>query len=190
MKRLTLVSLLAVLSLVMAACSGGGPQGSRPDSSGTLNIAQEDTGGGSMNFSPDTIVLTAGQRVRMIVENKGEKNHEFMIGRTVTFNEAGEPDGFEEDFFGPIADQVSVEPGMGAMLVMDGQVMQGMDMSGGSMEDMHPGWMLMSNIGSGQSVIEFTVPESAVGEWEMGCFQDKGAHYDDGMRGKVVVVEP
>ena len=190
MKRLTLLTLLLVLVLLAAACGATAPQGNRPDSSGTLTIIQEDTEGGGMSFSPDTIVLTAGQRVRLIVENKGEKNHEFMIGRTVIFNEAGEPDGFEEDFFSPIADQVNLELGMGAMLIMDGQVMEGMDMSGGGMEDMHMGWMVMNNVGSGQSVIEFTVPESAVGEWEMGCFQDKGSHYDDGMRGKVVVVEP
>lgn len=189
MKRLTLISLLAVLSMIVAACGGGAPRGAQPDSSGTLNIVQEDAEGGNMNFSPDTIVLTAGQRVRMVIENKGQKNHEFMIGRTVTFNEAGEPDGFEEDFFSPIADQVDVQLGMGAMVVMNGQVMQGMDMGG--MGEVHAqGWMVMNNVGSGQTVIEFTVPESAVGEWEMGCFQDKGAHYDDGMRGKVVVVAP
>lgn len=43
---------------------------------------------------------------------------------------------------------------------------------------------------SGMTVIEFTVPEDRVGEWEMGCFEDKGTHYDDGMRGKVIVVSP
>lgn len=188
MKRFVLVLLLTVLSLLAAACSGA-PQGTNPDSSGTLTIVQEDSEGG-MNFSPDTIVLTAGQRVRLIIENKGQKNHEFMIGRTVAYNSAGEPEGFEEDFFAPISDQVNVNLGMGAMVVMDGQVMQGMDMGGG-MENIHAqGWMVMSNTGSGQTVIEFTVPESAVGEWEMGCFQDKGAHYDDGMRGKVVVIKP
>ncbi|MEW6240793.1 MAG: hypothetical protein AB1564_08305 [Chloroflexota bacterium] len=190
MKRFVLVVLLTVLSLLATACGGASPQGVRPDSSGTLTIMQQDAEGGGMNFSPDMIVLTAGQHVRLIVENMGQKNHEFMIGRTVIFNDAGEPDGFEEDFFSPIADQINLELGMGASLIMDGQVMEGMDMSGGGMDDMHMGWMVMNNAGSGQSIIEFTVPESAVGEWEMGCFEDNGSHYDDGMHGKVVVVEP
>lgn len=191
MKRLILISLLGIFTLLAAACSGGGPQGARPDSSGNLTILQEDSEGGNMKFSPNSIVLTVGQRVRLVLENKGQKNHEFMIGRAVVYNPAGEPDGFKEDFFGPMADQVKAQTGMGAMLVMDGKVMQGMDMSGGNTAGMdHPGWMVMNNTGSGQTVIEFTVPESAVGEWEMGCFQDKGSHYDDGMRGKVIVVKP
>jgi hypothetical protein len=45
-------------------------------------------------------------------------------------------------------------------------------------------------MGSGMTVIEFTIPEDRVGEWEMGCFEDNGTHYDDGMRGKVIIVEP
>ncbi len=51
----------------------------------------------------------------------------------------------------------------------------------------HTGFMVMSNTGSGVSFIEFTVPADRVGEWEMGCFEDDGAHYDDGMKGTLVV---
>jgi hypothetical protein len=28
-----------------------------------------------------------------------------------------------------------------------------------------------------------------VGEWEIACFEDDGTHYEDGMRGTLVVVE-
>lgn len=187
MKRYILFSAIAGFALILAAC--GGAQGATPDASGALNIVQEDSEEG-MNFSPDAIVLTAGQKVRLVIENSGAKNHEFMIGRTVMYAESGAPDGFEEDFFMAIADQVNAQPAMGAMVMMNGEVMSGMDM--GMEEEMgdHMGWMLVSPTGSGQSVVEFTVPESAVGEWEMGCFEDDGTHYDDGMRGKVIVVAP
>lgn len=187
MKRYILLSAITGFALILAAC--GGAQGATPDASGTLTIVQEDSEQG-MNFSPDTIVLTAGQKVRLVIENSGAKNHEFMIGRTVMYAESGAPDGFEEDFFMTIAGQVNTQPAMGAMVMMNGETISGMDMGMG--EDMgdHMGWMLVSPTGSGQSVIEFTVPEDAVGEWEMGCFEDNGAHYDDGMRGTVIVVQP
>lgn len=213
MKRFVLVALLTVLSLLATAC--GGAQGVKPNPSGELTIFQED-GKGSMKFSPNTIILTAGQRVRLILENKGQKDHEFMIGRTIVYNDAGETQGFKEDFFAPIADQVNVQLGMGSTVMMGGQVLQGMDMSGNmggmnmgnnmggmnmggqGMPGMNmggngggdQGWMVLNTVDSGQTVIEFTVPESAVGEWEFGCFQDKGSHYDDGMRGRVIVVKP
>ncbi len=185
MKRYMLFSAITGFALILAAC--GGTQGATPDASGTLTIVQEDSEQG-MNFAPDTIVLTAGQKVRLVIENNGAKDHEFMIGRNLMYNDAGAPDGFEEDFFMAMADQINAQPAMGAMVMMNGEVMGGMDM-GEEMSD-HMGWMLVSPTGSGQSVIEFTVPEDVVGEWEMGCFEDDGTHYDDGMHGKVIVVAP
>jgi len=60
------------------------------------------------------------------------------------------------------------------------------------MED-HPGIMVMIDplvVASNQETrITFTVPESMVGTWEIGCFQERGQHYDDGMRG-TFIVEP
>ncbi len=37
------------------------------------------------------------------------------------------------------------------------------------------------------TVIEFTVPEDRVGVWEIGCFQEAGQHYEDGMRATLIV---
>jgi uncharacterized cupredoxin-like copper-binding protein len=194
MKRFILLSTLAGLALFLAAC---GPQGATPDTSGSLTLVQEDSEEG-MNFSPDTIVLTAGQHVRIMVENHGMKNHEFMMGRNVMYAESGAPNGFEVDFFEGIEDQVQVTLGESSSLMIDGETVmmgeggeEGMDgMEMGEEEAMHMGWMLESPMGSGMTVIEFTVPEDRVGEWEMGCFEDNGTHYDDGMRGKVIIVEP
>jgi plastocyanin len=57
----------------------------------------------------------------------------------------------------------------------------------------HGGVMVMIDpivIASDQETrITFTIPEDAVGTWEFGCFQERGQHYDDGMRG-ILIVEP
>jgi plastocyanin len=61
-----------------------------------------------------------------------------------------------------------------------------------AMED-HAGVMIMIDpivVASDQETrITFTVPESMVGRWQIGCFQEQGQHYDDGMRG-IFIVEP
>lgn len=59
--------------------------------------------------------------------------------------------------------------------------------------DAHAGLMVMIDpqiIPAGEvTTITFTVPEDKVGRWQMGCFQERGQHYDDGMNG-VIIVEP
>ena len=37
------------------------------------------------------------------------------------------------------------------------------------------------------SIMEFTIPDDAVGTWEIGCFQEAGQHYEDGMRATLIV---
>lgn len=206
MKRKLFIFVLVTTSLVLAAC---GPSGATPDASGQIIIVQEDDEGG-MSFNPESIVLTAGETVTIVLENHGEKDHEFMIGKEVIYNESGAPDGFHEDFFHGWSDQVEVHPGMGTMLMIDGETvmmggememaegdsmdgdsMGGMEEDGHEEEEMeHMGWMMMSPMGSSASSITFTVPADKVGEWEMACFEDDGTHYDDGMRGTLTIVEP
>ncbi len=59
--------------------------------------------------------------------------------------------------------------------------------------DEHTGLMVMIDpkmIPPDQAtVLTFTVPPDKVGRWELGCFQEQGQHYDDGMRA-VLIVEP
>lgn len=198
MKRLIILAAFSLAAIFMASC---GPSGTTPDESGELQIIQIDEEGG-MRFEPDNVVLTAGQPVRIVLENTGEKDHEFMVGRNVVMTDDGAPNGFEIDFFEGIEDLVEVQLGEGAMLMIDGETvsMGGMDMAEAEETDMaegeemameeegeHMGFMIMNDAGSGATIIEFTVPEDRVGEWEMGCFEDDGSHYDDGMKGKLVV---
>ncbi|MBZ0294886.1 MAG: cupredoxin domain-containing protein [Anaerolineae bacterium] len=57
--------------------------------------------------------------------------------------------------------------------------------------DAHAGFMVMIDptvIASGEvTAITFTVPEDNVGTWTFGCFQERGQHFDDGMRGTFIV---
>jgi uncharacterized cupredoxin-like copper-binding protein len=41
----------------------------------------------------------------------------------------------------------------------------------------------------GTAIVKFTVTEGMVGEWEMGCFEQDGVHYDAGMKGPVTVTK-
>ncbi len=220
MRRRTFwLALFAVGAMVLAGC---GPSGATPDpETGEILIVQEDDEEG-MNFDPETVVLTAGETVTIKLENHGNKDHEFMVGQEVVYDETGAPNGFEVDFFEGIEDQVQVELGEGAMLMIGSETvaMGGMEMEGEGEMEMegeeeheegdeheegeeheeegegmevhmdHSGWMVMDAAGSGQSTITFTVPEDRVGEWEMACFEDDGTHYDDGMRGTLIVQAP
>lgn len=87
MKRKLFVFVLVTTGLVLAAC---GPSGATPDASGQIILVQEDDEGG-MSFNPESIVLTAGETVTIVLENHGAKDHEFMIGKEVIYNESGAP---------------------------------------------------------------------------------------------------
>jgi hypothetical protein len=100
-----------------------------------------------------------------------------MIGRDVKMHD-NRADGFEQDMF----ETAQVEPEV--MGGMEG----GMDMGSGGMSDEHTGFMVTVPNGGENAMIKFTATQDMVGEWEMGCFQQDGTHYDAGMRGKLVVV--
>jgi hypothetical protein len=57
--------------------------------------------------------------------------------------------------------------------------------------DAHSGLMVMIDpqmIPAGEVTdITFTVTEDKVGTWTMGCFQERGQHFDDGMNGTIIV---
>jgi uncharacterized cupredoxin-like copper-binding protein len=67
----------------------------------------------------------------------------------------------------------------------DGDMTEGegdMDMA----DEMAHGFMVMRDPGESAEVT-FTVPADASGEWEIACFEEDGAHYDDGMRGTLII---
>ena len=54
-------------------------------------------------------------------------------------------------------------------------------------EDGHEGFMVFLPVGNEQATITFTVTDDMVGEWEIGCFELDGVHYDAGMKGALIV---
>jgi hypothetical protein len=47
--------------------------------------------------------------------------------------------------------------------------------------------MVVLKPGSEPVTLIFTVPAGKAGEWQMGCFENDGAHWDLGMQGKWIV---
>jgi plastocyanin len=154
--------------LVAAACSSP----ATPGPSGEITITQQE-----YEFIPDAIKVGAGQEVRITLVNKGEKEHEFMVGRDVMImNDV--PSGFKTDFFEGI--EVRAE--------RNGQPVPLMELMGHDMEAMgHQGFMVALHEGSAPVTLIFTVPADKVGEWTIGCFEDDGDHWEEGMKGKLMV---
>ncbi|NIN34088.1 MAG: hypothetical protein GTO60_02840, partial [Gammaproteobacteria bacterium] len=91
MKHLIIIILVILGGLLLAACGGGGA--AQPDSAGNLTIDLEE-----YKFTPDNIELKVGQKVTITLVNKGEKDHEFMVGRNVMMMD-GAPSDFEHNLF-------------------------------------------------------------------------------------------
>ena len=134
----------------------------------------------------------------------GEKDHEFMIGRDVRITD-GAPDGFEHNFFegetpmvmpadaamsGDMDDMdMSSDTTMGDMSSDTTMGDMGSDTTMGDMEmgdEKAHGFMIMRSPGT-EATLTITIPADASGEWQFGCFEEDGAHWDDGMRGKLII---
>lgn len=120
-------------------------------------------------FEPDTIRVKAGQEVRLVLVNVGQRDHELMIGRNV-MEMGGNPAGYHKDFFAGLSPQVS-----GEKIKKEEEEAEA-----------HAGFMVALEPG-GRATVVFTVPADRVGEWEMGCFEENGSHYLSGMKGKLIV---
>jgi uncharacterized cupredoxin-like copper-binding protein len=127
-------------------------------------------------FSPSTIEATVGQQVTMILVNKGTLEHEIMIGRDVMMKNS-RPSGYQHDMF----TETGVEP-----TVMMIENMQDMG-EGESEEEGHTGFMVHLAKTGDQATMTFTVTKDMIGEWEIGCFELDGVHYEQGMVGKFIV---
>lgn len=173
----TTLILLNAFMFVLVGCSGSddsasGDAGVPDPVEITLDLTE-------FAYAPEVLELQVGQVVTLIINDGGNLKHEIMFGRDVVMHD-GKANGYETDMF----EFAGVSP--------DGM----MDMTGDGDDDEHAedgmdhmGWMVMNPAGSGVTIIEFTVTADMVGEWEIACFEDDGAHYDDGMRGTLTVVE-
>jgi plastocyanin len=189
-KGLLLVSVIAVL---VAACGGGGETVA---DGGEVEIVMTE-----YEFEPSEIHLSPGTTVSFVLTNEGEKDHELMAGQEVHI-EDGVPHGFESDFFDTVED-LTIDPPDALETSMEGMDMGDESMSSdttmGDMddesemaEDEHMDEemdVMVVREPAQTATITFTVTEASIGEWEFGCFEEDGAHWDDGMRGTIVVEE-
>ncbi len=163
--------MILAVSMLAAACGSGGDGGEAtgaggdPDAHIRVNMTE-------YGFGSDVIEVRAGQTVEFLLKNSGDLDHEFMIGREVTVGMDGMATGFGHDFFEglmPTVDPPEV-----------GMVMGSMDMDTDGHDDGHHGFMVTLAPG-GTASVTVTIPDDAVGDWEIGCFRDKGSHWSSGM---------
>lgn len=151
----------SILALIIVACSSGAtPQ----PVSFTIDMTE-------YKFEPASLELKVGQEVTLTLVNSGQLQHEIMFGRNVmTMN--NRPAGYQEDMFaaGGVTPEVQ------------------QDILPEEEEEAHTGFMVAVPVG-GTATVKFTVTEGMVGEWEMGCFEQDGVHYDAGMKGPVTVTK-
>lgn len=159
MKKVYLISIMFMVGLILAACGGGTPE-----------AVSYDIDMDEYSFSPERLEFKVGQEVTLNMSNSGQLQHEIMFGREV-MKVDNRPAGYMEDMF----EAGGVEPEVTQVGEPEHEE-----------EEMHEGFMVVLPI-DGTATMKFTVTEGMVGEWEMGCFEQDGVHYDAGMIGSVTV---
>jgi uncharacterized cupredoxin-like copper-binding protein len=154
------VIVLAVTAMVISACGGGSSQ-LEPV---TIRIDMKE-----YTFEPANIELKVGQQATFELTNSGQLQHEIMFGRQV-MDVNNRPAGYEVDMF--MTAGVTPE-------VVQAEAPE-------PEEEEHAGFMVILPPG-GTASISFPVTEAMAGEWEIGCFEQDGVHYDAGMKGTLVV---
>lgn len=159
MKKLWIFITLGLAAFLIVACGGGTPE-----------AVSYDIDMNEYTFAPENLTFKVGQEVTLNLTNSGQLQHEVMFGRDVMMMD-NRPAGYQVDMF----EAGSVEPEV--TLVGEPEEEE---------EEMHEGFMVAVPV-DGSGTIKFTVTEGMLGDWEMGCFEQDGVHYDAGMKGRVTV---
>jgi uncharacterized cupredoxin-like copper-binding protein len=161
MKKLGLFFGLAVLVGLLGGCASSTPEPVSID----LHMSE-------YAFTPNAIEVKVGQPVTLNLINDGQLAHEIMIGKEVVVVE-NRPTMYATDMF----EAAGVEP------TVTGE-------TGGEMEHHEEGYsgvMVVLEKTGDQATMTFTPTEAMLGEWEMGCFEQDGVHYQAGMVGTFTV---
>jgi uncharacterized cupredoxin-like copper-binding protein len=125
-------------------------------------------------FDPPTLRLHVGDALTLTLRNEGRAAHEWLIGRGMV--RTADEKGFQQDLFAVLNPKVE---GRQYSLEQAGRRPPGRNdpATRSSMGvQIQPG---------GEVTLRFTVPASAKGEWEMGCFFS--GHFETGMKGTLVI---
>ena len=126
-------------------------------------------------FDPQQIDVKVGQVVTLELVNSGQLAHEIMFGKMVMV-ENNRPRGYETDMFAVANVMPTVSDASGAPMEA-------------SHEIGHEGFMVVLEKTGDRANLTFEVTEEMVGDWEMGCFEQDGVHYDAGMIGTFSVTQ-
>lgn len=162
MHKLRGLTLFFLSAILLAGCAKDTPE--------PVNFTIDMT---EYKFEPAQIEVQVGQEVTLELINSGVLAHEIMFGRNVA-RENNRPHGYEIDMF----ETANVEPKLSHA---DGSPMEP------SHEEGHQGFMAVLEKTGDRAVLAFEVTDKMVGEWEMGCFEQDGVHYDAGMIGSFSV---
>ena len=127
------------------------------------------------SFSPSHLTFTAGQTVRITLVNKSsDKTHEFLMGKGLKHC---------KDNFGKTYACGWKTP----LIPQDSQVIFGQGHGIDELQVDQPSQVALLDQG-GTVTMQFTVPKNAAGDWQFGCFEQKGSHFTDhGMKGTITV---
>ena len=156
--------LVFVSALFLAGCATATPEPVKF----TLDMTE-------YKFNPAQIDVKVGQVVTLELVNSGQLAHEIMFGRNV-MRMNNRPSGYETDMFTIANVTPMVTDASGAPLVP-------------SHEEGHEGFMVVLEKTGDKAFITFEVTKDMVGDWEMGCFEQDGVHYDAGMVGTFSVTQ-
>ena len=183
MRRISWITLMAVIPLVLVACASQAP----PE---PLEMAIDLT---EYSFTPADLEFQVGQEVTLHLSNSGALEHEIMFGRDVMMMN-GMPNGFDVDMFevAGVEPEVSVEMSMemesgGEEHTEGDEHSEGDEHMEEGEEHGHSGFMVKVPVSEDVYTMSFTVTEDMVGEWEIGCFLLEGVHYNSGMVGTLNV---
>ncbi|HLD94490.1 MAG TPA: hypothetical protein VI703_09860 [Anaerolineales bacterium] len=175
MKKGIFVAAFILSGVVLAACGPAAPEPLEM----TIRMSE-------FAFEPNIIEAKVGQQVTLNLVNEGALEHEIMFGRNMMMGDAGQPNGYETDMF--------MMAGMEPTVTFGDGMEEGMDMGDEEMgmtgTEEHGGFMVsLPGMGNQIGTMSFTVTEEMLGEWEFGCFEQEGIHYEQGMYGTMVVTQ-
>jgi len=169
MKRYLFLLVVTGLVFAVAACSSGG---SEPEAPEPVSFTIEMT---EYAYTPNEITVAVGQEVTLTLVNKGQLEHEIMLGRDVVM-EDGRPNGYTVDLF----EFAGVEPEVhGGMLMIDGEMVMQAD----NHDEMAEGMDDEMEMAEGDADHDEEMDDMAMDEHddEMAMGEDGHLHGHDGL---------
>lgn len=130
-------------------------------------------------FEPKVLHLKVGEQVIPTIKNEGQVEHEWLAGRGLA--NAPAERGYHTDLFAILKPRVTGRD----------YELEKVSMGGARRNEAAEGEsakLLDTEVdveAGGVATLRFTVPASAKGQWEMGCFLP--GHYESGMKGTIVI---